>query len=92
MYCMSLGWRNENTSRYASLDYQPQSLKLSCFGMQILPNGAVWLPSLVERIVEVATGDTKSIVVDKKLIDGPNANQRGKLWIPLVILAQVSHH
>jgi hypothetical protein len=54
---------------------------------QILPNGTVWLPALVERIVEVATGPTSSIFVDKKLIDGPNANERGKWWIPLEIIS-----
>ncbi|KAG0597476.1 hypothetical protein M758_UG342200 [Ceratodon purpureus] len=57
-------------------------------GEKILPNGTVWLPALVERIVEVATSDTDSILVDKKLIDGPNANERGKWWIPLLVVAQ----
>lgn len=56
---------------------------------QILPDGTVWLPNLVEKIVEVATGPTKSLLVDKKLIEGPNANQRGKIWIPLLVLFQV---
>lgn len=44
----------------------------------------------MDHIVEVATNDNKSIVVDKKLIDGPNPNDRGKWWIPLVMLGQVS--
>lgn len=57
--------------------------------IQILPDGTVWLPALVERIVEVAISDTASIVVDKKLIDGPNANERVKWWIPLLVVAQV---
>jgi len=57
-------------------------------GEKILPNGMVWLPAVVEQIVQVATGATTSIFVDKKLIDGPNANERGKWWIPLVIVAQ----
>lgn len=57
--------------------------------MQVLPNGSVWLPALVDRIAEVATGATPSIHVDQKLIDGPNANEKGKWWIPLIILAQV---
>jgi GTP-binding protein len=57
-------------------------------GEKILPNETVWLISLVERIVELATSENKSILVDKKLIDGPDANRRGKLWIPLVLLAQ----
>ncbi|CAM6065019.1 unnamed protein product [Sphagnum tenellum] len=57
-------------------------------GEKILPNDTVWLLNLVERIVEVATGESKSILVDSKLINGPNANQTGKLWIPLALLAQ----
>jgi len=57
--------------------------------VQILPNDTVWLLNLVERIVEVASGESKSILVDSKLINGPNANQTGKLWIPLALLAQV---
>lgn len=44
----------------------------------------------MDHIVEAATSDNKSIVVDKKLIDGPNPNERGKWWIPLVMLGQVS--
>lgn len=60
----------------------------------MLPNGTVWLPALVGQIVEVASGPTTSIFVDKKLIDGPNANERGKWLIPLIIIAQVRspHH
>ncbi|XP_057841157.2 translocase of chloroplast 34, chloroplastic [Cryptomeria japonica] len=57
-------------------------------GEKILPDGTVWLPNLVKNIVEVATNDGKSIVIDKKLIDGPDANQRGKRWIPAVLLFQ----
>jgi len=57
-------------------------------GEKILPNGTIWLPTLVDHIVEAATSDNKSIVVDKKLIDGPNPNERGKWWIPLVMLGQ----
>ncbi|XP_024367577.1 translocase of chloroplast 34 [Physcomitrium patens] len=57
-------------------------------GEKVLPNGSVWLPALVDRIAEVATGATPSIHVDQKLIDGPNANGKGKWWIPLIILAQ----
>ncbi|BBN14860.1 hypothetical protein MPTK1_6g15100 [Marchantia polymorpha subsp. ruderalis] len=57
-------------------------------GEKILPDSTVWLPNLVEKIVEVATGPTKSLLIDKKLIEGPNANQRHKIWIPLLLLAQ----
>jgi GTP-binding protein len=57
-------------------------------GEKVLPNGTVWLPALVGQIVEVASGPTTSIFVDKKLIDGPNANERGKWLIPLIIMAQ----
>jgi hypothetical protein len=32
----------------------------------------------------------KSISVDKKLIEGPNPNERGKRYIPLILAFQVS--
>ncbi|EFJ18020.1 hypothetical protein SELMODRAFT_178526 [Selaginella moellendorffii] len=57
-------------------------------GEKILPNGTVWVPNLVGRLVQVVTNEHPSLLVDKKLIEGPNANNRGKLWIPLVLLAQ----
>eukprot|EP00246_Nothoceros_aenigmaticus_P000253 TRINITY_DN1037_c0_g1_i1.p1 TRINITY_DN1037_c0_g1~~TRINITY_DN1037_c0_g1_i1.p1 ORF type:complete len:366 (+),score=68.62 TRINITY_DN1037_c0_g1_i1:42-1100(+) len=57
-------------------------------GEKLLPDGTVWLPRLVEKIVDVVSGEVQSLHVDKKLIEGPNANQRGKIWIPLIIAAQ----
>jgi hypothetical protein len=58
-------------------------------GEKILPNGTVWLISLLEWIVKVATSESsKSIFINTNLIDGPNVNQRGKLWIMLILLAQ----
>lgn len=33
---------------------------------------------------------SQSIVVDKKLIEGPNPNERGKFLIPLIFALQVS--
>ncbi|KAH9300495.1 hypothetical protein KI387_012078, partial [Taxus chinensis] len=57
-------------------------------GEKVLPDNTVWLPNLVRNIVEVATNDGKSIVIDKKLIEGPDANQRGKRWIPVILLFQ----
>jgi hypothetical protein len=58
-------------------------------GKKILPSGTVWLISLVESTVKVAASESsKSIFIDTKLIDGPNVNQRGKLWITLILLAQ----
>ncbi len=58
-------------------------------GEKILPHGTVWLISLLEWIVKVATSESnKSIFTGTKLIDGPNVNQRGKLWITLILLAQ----
>lgn len=59
------------------------------FGLQILPNGDACIPSLVNKIIGVATNGNKGIVVDKKLIDGSEANDRGKVFIPLFIVAQV---
>ncbi|XP_024991512.1 uncharacterized protein LOC112525565 isoform X1 [Cynara cardunculus var. scolymus] len=55
---------------------------------KILPNGTAWIPSIVETITKVATNESKSILVDQKLIDGPNANDRGKLFIPLILAFQ----
>lgn len=45
---------------------------------------------MVQVITEVALNGTKSIFVDKALIEGPNPNDRGKLLIPLILLIQVS--
>lgn len=55
---------------------------------KILPNGDVWLVKLVEGIVNVATQDTVPVVVTQQLIDGPDVNKRGKLFIPFIILFQ----
>lgn len=57
---------------------------------QILPNGIAWIPNLVETITEVVLSGGKSILVDKKLIEGPNPNERGKIFIPLILAFQVS--
>ncbi|KAD2805311.1 hypothetical protein E3N88_38688 [Mikania micrantha] len=57
-------------------------------GEKILPNGTVWIPHIVETITIVATNESKSILVDQKLIDGPNANERGKVFIPLILAFQ----
>ncbi|KAL2526932.1 Translocase of chloroplast 34 [Abeliophyllum distichum] len=53
---------------------------------KILPTGLPWIPNLVHTITDVALNGSKSIVVDKKLIEGPNANDKGKLFIPLILL------
>jgi GTP-binding protein len=55
---------------------------------KILPNGTAWIPYLVEKITEVVTNGSSSILVDKKLIEGPNPNERGKLLIPLILAFQ----
>ncbi|GFY83548.1 translocon at the outer envelope membrane of chloroplasts 34 [Actinidia rufa] len=55
---------------------------------KILPNGTAWIPNLVKTIVEVASNGSEGILVDKKLIEGPNPNQRGKLLIPLILAFQ----
>lgn len=56
---------------------------------QVLPNGIAWIPHLVKTITEVVLNGSKSIVVDKKLIEGPNPNERGKFLIPLIFAFQV---
>ncbi|XP_073222311.1 translocase of chloroplast 34 [Cicer arietinum] len=55
---------------------------------KVLPNGIAWIPHLVKTITEVALNKSESIHVDKNLIEGPNPNQRGKLWIPLIFALQ----
>ncbi|KAF1883230.1 hypothetical protein Lal_00030334 [Lupinus albus] len=57
-------------------------------GEKVLPNGTAWIPHLVQTITETTLNESKSIHVDKNLIEGPNPNQRGKLWIPLVFALQ----
>ncbi|KAA8539729.1 hypothetical protein F0562_026421 [Nyssa sinensis] len=55
---------------------------------KILPNGTVWIPNLVEIITDVVSNGSKGILVDKKLIEGPNPNERGKLLIPFILAFQ----
>jgi hypothetical protein len=57
---------------------------------QVLPNGIAWISNLVKTIAEVAMNGCKSTYVDKKLIEGPNPNERGKNYIPLIFAFQVS--
>ncbi|RZC18505.1 Translocase of chloroplast 34 isoform E [Glycine soja] len=55
---------------------------------KVLPNGTAWIPNLVQTITDIALNQSESIHVDKNLIEGPNPNQRGKLWTPLVFAIQ----
>ncbi|XP_075638054.1 translocase of chloroplast 34-like [Castanea sativa] len=55
---------------------------------KVLPNGTAWIPHLVKTITEVVLNGSHSIVVDKKLIEGPNPNERGKFLIPLIFALQ----
>ncbi|XP_077236391.1 translocase of chloroplast 34, chloroplastic-like [Tasmannia lanceolata] len=57
-------------------------------GEKILPNGIAWIPNLVEIITDVVSNGSKAIVVDQKLIEGPNPNERGKFLIPFIIAFQ----
>ncbi|KAK6920355.1 AIG1-type guanine nucleotide-binding (G) domain, partial [Dillenia turbinata] len=52
---------------------------------KILPNGTAWIPNLVKTITEVVSNGGKGILVDKKLIEGPNPNDRGKILIPFIL-------
>ena len=58
--------------------------------MQILPNGTAWIPNLVKTITDAVSNGSKGILVDKKLVEGPNPNERGKLLIPFILAFQVS--
>ncbi|MBA0574760.1 hypothetical protein Golob_023914 [Gossypium lobatum] len=55
---------------------------------KILPNGEAWVPNLVKAITGVATNKRRAIVVSKKLVDGSDANDKGKLWIPVILGVQ----
>lgn len=57
-------------------------------GEKILPNGTAWIPNLVQTITDVIINGGKSILVDQKLVDGPNPNNRGKLFIPIILAFQ----
>lgn len=61
-----------------------------CMDKQILPNGTAWIPNLLQTITEVVTSGSNGILVDQKLIEGPNPNNKGKLLIPLIAAFQVS--
>ncbi|CAA6656433.1 unnamed protein product [Spirodela intermedia] len=56
--------------------------------MRVLPDGTVWIPNLVKTITDIVLNGSKAITVDQKLIDGPNPNQRGKIFIPLILALQ----
>ncbi|CDP13866.1 unnamed protein product [Coffea canephora] len=55
---------------------------------KILPNGTAWIPNLIKTITDVVLRGGRSIVVDRKLIEGPNPNDKGKLVIPLIAAFQ----
>ncbi|KAJ3674126.1 hypothetical protein LUZ60_006118 [Juncus effusus] len=57
-------------------------------GEKVLPDGTVWIPNLVKQIVDVVSNGSKAIFVDQKLIDGPNPNNWGKRFIPLILALQ----
>ncbi|CAA7392008.1 unnamed protein product [Spirodela intermedia] len=57
-------------------------------GEKVLPDGTVWIPNLVKTITDIVLNGSKAITVDQKLIDGPNPNQRGKIFIPLILALQ----
>ncbi|OVA19960.1 AIG1 [Macleaya cordata] len=57
-------------------------------GEKILPNGTAWIPDLVKTITDVVSNGSKAILVDKKLIEGPNPNERHKFMIPLILAFQ----
>ncbi|KAL8539457.1 hypothetical protein ACS0TY_001173 [Phlomoides rotata] len=58
------------------------------FDEKILPTSVPWIPNLVGMITDVTLNGKKSIMIDKKLIEGPNANDRGKIFIPLILAFQ----
>ncbi|KAF5743868.1 translocase of chloroplast 33 chloroplastic-like [Tripterygium wilfordii] len=55
---------------------------------KILPNDEAWIPNLVKVITDVATNGKNSIIVDRKLVEGSDSNDKGKMFIPLIIGVQ----
>ncbi|EYU35173.1 hypothetical protein ABFS82_06G121000 [Erythranthe guttata] len=55
---------------------------------KILPMGTPWIPNLIHTITDVTLNGKRGILVDQKLIEGPNANDRGKIYIPLILAFQ----
>ncbi|GLT77356.1 hypothetical protein SLA2020_489520 [Shorea laevis] len=53
---------------------------------KILPNGVAWIPNLVSTITEVVLNGSKAIHVNKKMVEGPNPNEKEKILIPLIAL------
>eukprot|EP00897_Mesotaenium_endlicherianum_P000813 jgi/Mesen1/10732/ME000090S10190 len=47
-------------------------------------------PPLVDAVVQLALNSAERVVVDKKMLDGPDVNNRGKWLIPFVLAFQVS--
>jgi hypothetical protein len=56
---------------------------------QILPDGTLWVPNLMKEITVVISNGSSPTHVDQKLIDGPNPNNRRKLFIPLILAVEV---
>ncbi|KAL9231819.1 hypothetical protein vseg_006989 [Gypsophila vaccaria] len=57
-------------------------------GEKVLPNGVAWIPNLVKVIIDVVSNGSTGILIDERLIEGPNPNERGKYWMPLIWAAQ----
>lgn len=57
-------------------------------GEKILPDGTVWTSKLFGAIADVATGRGVPLLVDKKILDGPNHNGWGKILIPVLLALQ----
>ncbi|EPS70006.1 hypothetical protein M569_04753, partial [Genlisea aurea] len=55
---------------------------------KILPSGLPWIPNLVGTVTDIALNGKPGLLVDKKLIEGPNADERGKIFIPLILAFQ----
>ncbi|ONL95825.1 translocon of outer membrane of chloroplast35 [Zea mays] len=57
-------------------------------GEKILPDGTLWVPNLMKEITVVISNGSSPTHVDQKLIDGPNPNNRRKLFIPLILAVE----
>ncbi|CAN6284992.1 unnamed protein product [Urochloa humidicola] len=57
-------------------------------GEKVLPDGTPWVPNLMKEITDVISNGSMPIHVDQKLIDGPNPNNRWKIFIPLILAVE----
>ncbi|KAH9606415.1 hypothetical protein KSS87_015058 [Heliosperma pusillum] len=57
-------------------------------GEKVLPDGVAWIPNLFKVVIDIVSNGSSAILVNKRLIERPDPNQRGKYWMPVILAAQ----